>query len=141
MTAETVGTAEVEAVEIKKKYIFGNYHTENVVLPDLEIGPASARQAFKLEPGEVANLGKYFKEEELERSLSLDLALENEWLKPCELSTVIEVLEHRLPAGTAPPNAFDRRLREELIKERQEEERLKAGRDGLAARVMDAEEK
>jgi len=129
----------VETTE-KMSYIFGNYHTENVVLPDLEIGPESARQAFKLEPGEVVDLGKYFRDEELSRSLSLDLALKNEWLKPCELDTEIVVPEHRLEAGPAPPNDFDRKLRAELIRERAEEERMKAGRDGLAARVMDLEE-
>lgn len=127
----SLGTTE------KVTYVVGNYHTENVVLPDLEIGPASARQAFKLEPGEVVDLGKYFRDEELSRSLSLELALKNEWLKRCELDTVIDVPEHRLEAGVAPANEFDRKLKAELIREQQEEERLKAGRDGLAARVMD----
>jgi len=129
----------VETTE-KTSHVYGNYYTENIVLPDLEIGPESTRQAFKLEPGEVVDLGKYFSDEALSRSLSLDLALQNEWLKPCELGTEIVVPEHRLEAGPAPPNDFDRKLRAELIKERQEEERLKAGRDGLAARVMDLEE-
>lgn len=126
----------VETTE-KASYIFGNYYEENIVLPDLEIGPESSRQAFKLEPGEVVDLGKYFSDEELSRSLSLDLALKNEWLKHCKLDTKIVVPEHRLGEGIAPPNVFDRRLKEELIKERQEEARLRAGRDGLASRVMD----
>ena len=43
----------------------------------------------------------------------------------------------KLEGGIAPLNEFDRRLAIELKKEADELERLKAGRDGLAARVKD----
>ena len=118
--------------------IFGNYYSEDVVLPDLETGPEGARQAVKFVPGQVRDLGRFFEHKDLNKSLSLDLALVNGWLKPVDdINTEIKVYIASLPGGIAPPNDFDRKLKEELLKEQAEEDRLREGRDGLAARVKD----
>lgn len=122
----------------KVKYIFGNIHPENVVFTDLETGPDGAKQAFRLEPGEVADFEGFFEESDLRKSRSLKIAIQSGWIKPCKTTAeVIDVTVHRLSDGRAPINDFDRRLAEELKKENEELERMKAGRDGLASRVMD----
>lgn len=123
---------------VGEKFIFGNIHQENVVLPDLETGPEGARQAFRLEPGEVADLARYFDVSELKKSRSLDLAVNSGLIKPCKsLDEKITVVEKKLTSGIAPLNEFDIRLAEELKKEEEELDRLKQGRDGLASRVRD----
>ena len=124
------------SVQSGEKFIFGNYRSETVVLPDLEIGPESARQALKLDPGEVYNLLDFFPEEVLRRSFSLKIAVRDGLLKPCaSVDEKIDVVKQVLGQGIAPPNEFDRRLREELIKEKKEEEQLKASVDMLASRI------
>lgn len=119
------------------KFIFGNVHPEEVVFTDLETGPESARQAFKMAPGDVVDLEEFFEEKDLRKSRSLKIAIQSGWIKPCKRDEKIDVTVHQLQEGIAPPNDFDRRLKEELQKEAAELERLKAGRDGLAARVKD----
>lgn len=127
------------ATDTDTKYIFGNVHPEEVVFTDLETGPDSAKQAFKMVPGAVVDLREFFDEKDLRKSRSLKIAIDEGYIKPCEtLDEKIEVPVLQLEGGIAPLNAFDRRLAEELKKEADELERLKAGRDGLAARVKDA---
>ena len=134
-----MGSAQARATTTKQHgTIFGNYYNEDVVLPDLEVGPEGTKQAIKFTPGEVRDLSRFFETKELDKSLSLDLALTKGWLKSVENMDVdIDVPIMSLPGGIAPPNDFDRKLKEELLKEKAEEDRLREGRDGLASRVKD----
>lgn len=129
---------QVTEAPVKVKYVFGNVHPEDIVFTDLETGPESARQAFKMSPGDVIDLEEFFEEKELRKSRSLKIAIQSGWIVPCKsVDEKLDVPVMTLPGGIAPPNDFDKRLKEELIKEEEELERLKAGRDGLAARVKD----
>jgi len=125
--------------DVKTKYIFGNIHPEDVVFTDLETGPESAKQAFKMFPGDVVDFEEFFEEKDLKKSRSLRIAIQTGLIKPCKLGEKIDVPKIEFKDGIAPLNEFDRRLAEELKKEAAELERLKAGRDGLAARVKDLE--
>lgn len=123
---------------VKVKFLFGNVHPEDVVFTDLETGPEGAKQAFKMAPGDVVDFEDYFDEKDLRTSRSLKIAINEGWIIPCKsLDEKIEVPVLTLQDGKAPINAFDIRLAEELQKEADELERLKAGRDGLASRVKD----
>jgi len=125
-------------VAVEEKFIFGNVHPEDVVFTDLETGPESAKQAFKMLPGDVVDFAEFFDAKELRKSRSLRIAIQNGYIIPCETQDdKVEVPELVFQDGIAPLNEFDRRLAEELKKEAAELERLKAGRDGLAARVKD----
>lgn len=118
--------------------IFGNFYCEDIILPDLETGPEGSRQAMKFIPGQVRDLSRFFELKELNKSLSLDLAIREGWLKAVDsIDTELQVDIASLPGGIAPPNDFDRKLKEELLKEKAEEDRLREGRDGLASRVKD----
>lgn len=126
------------ATDTDTQYIFGNVHPEEVVFTDLETGPDSAKQAFKMLPGDVVDLREFFDEKDLKKSRSLKIAINEGYIRPCKtLDEKIEVPVLKLEGGIAPLNEFDRRLAIELKKEADELERLKAGRDGLAARVKD----
>lgn len=125
---------------VKEKFIFGNIHPEDVVFTDLETGPDGAKQAFKMAPGDVVDLEGFFEEKDLRKSRSLKIAINEGWIRPCKTTDEkLEVPDVTLQGGKAPINDFDRRLAEELKKEDDELERLKAGRDGLASRVKDLE--
>lgn len=133
-----MGTGTEAPVELE--YLFGNVHPEDIVFTDLETGPDGAKQAFKMAPGDVVDLKDYFEEKDLRVSRSLKIAIKEGWIRPCEsLDEKIEVPVLTLQGGIAPINNFDIQLAQELKKENDELERLKAGRDGLASRVKDLE--
>lgn len=135
-----MGTGTEAPVKAKVKYLFGNVHPEDIVFTDLETGPDGAKQAFKMAPGDVVDLEDYFDEKDLRVSRSLKIAINSGWIRPCKsLDEEIEVPVITLQGGRAPINEFDRILAGELQKEKDELERLKEGRDGLASRVKDLE--
>ena len=130
--SETVAEEKVE-----EKFIFGNIHNEEVVLPDLTTGARGEERAFKFSPGAVVDLEEFFRPAALRRSHSLNVAKDHGWLIP--VPSKDSKVEHAGPritsGGEAPLNEFDERLAELLDKEDEEERRMRAGQDALGARA------
>jgi len=126
-----------EVATEKELFVYGNYHDEELVFPDLKSMGSNAE--FKMGPGEVVNFEDFFTTAKLKRSRSLNMALTRGWIKPCGLDEVITITKKITASGEAPLNEFDIRLAEELEKEAKEEERLRRGSvDTLGARARKA---
>jgi len=113
-------------METKESYIFGNITDQDIVFPDLIVGTGNTGPAFKLQPGEVVNFEEFFSPQRLKRARSIAIAKERGLIKECAPGEVIEVKKRIYTSGPAPKNEFDILLEEELKKEQEEQERLRA---------------
>ena len=121
---------------VKEVYVFGNISDQDIVFPDLIVGPNNTGPAFKILPGEVVDLEEFFTVQRLKRARYISIAKEKGYIRACESGEKIAVNKRIMSSGLAPLNEFDLTLAEELDKEEVEMQKMKAGSvDTLGARA------